>query len=330
MILRRGGGAKELAIRVQNGTVQPAGSAGMLWVNTATPSNHWAMAVTAPAAPATGDLWVRTDAASANVVELLRKNSVRINVLRVMQYDGSSWQAVEAHYYDGTDWTQLSNAFNPATDITYTGTMTLLDDGGEHWRVKFLTSGVLTVTQSVLIDAFLVGGGGGGGLVGESGGGGGAGYTATYANATLTSGVSYVITIGSGGSVKANGGNTSISVLGYSANGGIGATSNTGGAGGSGGGSFRASPGYAGGSDGSNGLGPGGTGQGTTTREFAETTGALYAGGGGGGVSGTGGAGGGGNGDNGGSNGTDNTGGGGGFNHTGGSGIVVIRDQRAA
>lgn len=110
-----------------------------------------------------------------------------------------------------------------------------------------------------------------------------------------------------------------------------------------------------GGSDGSNGKAsannppvatyPLGTGQGTTTREFGEATGKLYAGGGGGGTSysalyggiaGVGGAGGGGNGGQSQSSasvpGTPNTGGGGGGGFessdkgaAGGSGIVCIR-----
>ena len=36
MILNMSGGAKELAVKVVGGTVQPTGVAGMLWCNTAT------------------------------------------------------------------------------------------------------------------------------------------------------------------------------------------------------------------------------------------------------------------------------------------------------
>ena len=109
-----------------------------------------------------------------------------------------------------------------------------------------------------------------------------------------------------------------------------------------------------GGSDGGNGdpqnaanigidhWGSPGKGQGTTTREFGESTGTLYAGGGGAGGNGSaqakGGSGGGGNGawnGNQPSSGAANTGGGGGGMYSnltnvgkGGSGIVVIRNHR--
>ncbi|MEA4928602.1 MAG: hypothetical protein VB104_07995 [Candidatus Limiplasma sp.] len=339
MIVRRGGGAKELALRVQVGTVQPTGSAGMLWVNTATASNHWAAAVAAPASPAAGDLWVQMDAVSANVIELLRKNSTRINVLRVMQYDGSAWQAVEAYYHDGTDWTQISSTFNPDTDIAYTGTKTLLDDGSGHWRVKFLTSGVLTVAQPVLIDAFLVGGGG----ASSSGAGGAGAYTGTYGSITLAPGTSYPITVGAGSTSKSSAGGQT-SAFSHTANGGGAHADYQGGAGGSGGGGYgngTVNGGNAG-YDGSagqttNGNYPGGAGQGTTTREFAEASGALYASGGPGmyyidTANNAGAAAPGGSAVN--QAGAANTGNGAGGNNggnlAGGSGIVVIRDQRAA
>ena len=82
-----------------------------------------------------------------------------------------------------------------------------------------------------------------------------------------------------------------------------------------------------------------GIGQGTTTREFGESTGDLYSGGGSGAERGNtttiiaGGSGGGGTGGNGGA-GTANTGGGGGGSTAqsgggaGGSGIVIIRNHR--
>ena len=117
-----------------------------------------------------------------------------------------------------------------------------------------------------------------------------------------------------------------------------------GGNGGSGGGGMD---GGNGGSNGSNGgssyLYGGGTGQGTTTREFGESEGTLYSGGGGGGINGGfGGPGGGGNGAsvihfdnqtiyNAGTAGQAGTGGGGGGGNNGGgeqpggSGIAIIR-----
>ena len=243
--------------------------------------------------------------------------------------------------------------------------------------VELLTSGVLKVAKDTYIDAFLVGGGGSGG-VGKftneynvsiiGGGGAGGGRTRTITKALLTAGVEYLIVIGTGGA-SVTGDNTDIRVIpgnkggetsafGYTAEGGDGG-GNGGGGGGSGGGgqgivSTDATNKVAGGTGGSDGAdggagsSPGGTGQGTTTREFGETTGKLYAGGGGGGAgeqhftyyeAGAGGEGGGGAGGKNavGTAGVENTGGGGGGssaggnNHAirvsgaGGSGIVCIR-----
>lgn len=234
---------------------------------------------------------------------------------------------------------------------TYTGSSTLIDDGNYRWRIRFLTSGTLTFSSlgnGSSIDAFCVGGGAGG--AGYKGGGGGSGYTTTtFDIVTFTTGVSYTVTVGAGGALSSGGGTTSIkngNTIISSANGGS-TGDYAGGNGGSGGGgagyendSEKEKPGV-GGSNGSNG-GRGnygyGTGQGTTTREFGETSGTLYAGGGGGGSTyGTylqpaaGGEGGGGKGagSDGTQNGTVNTGGGGGGRDgAGGSGIVIIRNHR--
>lgn len=273
------------------------------------------------------------------------------------------------------------------------GTYQVIDDGDKNWRIKFLSSGTFTPLKTMTIDVFCVGGGGSGGLsMGGSadgylvaGTGGGGGYTKTSKSIVLTAGTSYPIVIGAGGigptatndsssADGTNGGETS--GFGVSALGGYGgkkrgaATSATryrGGNGGSGGGGCDKSRGYDGGSDGSDGLcgtyDTKGRGQGTTTREFGESTGDLYAGGGGAGASpvsaipGAGGFGGGGSGcalgtnlsttsPNPSINGAENTGGGGGGNHitqvlagiswdylsagNGGSGIVIIRKHKEA
>ena len=239
-----------------------------------------------------------------------------------------------------------------------TSKVQLIKDGSGNWRIKFLESGTLKTSypEKNSIDVFVVGGGGGGGSEGgttNGGCGGGGGYTKTQKNIRLDNKTgNYSITIGNGGAASSNGGTTSAFT--YSISGGNGsATLKAGGTGGSGGGglSGNRNAGGAGGSDGGSGSGGtcgaycsyGGSGQGTTTREFGETTGELYAGGGGGGggVSGSGGSGGGGSGGNWnngvGSSGTANTGGGGGGagsvnqygGASGGSGVVVIRDVRS-
>lgn len=264
-------------------------------------------------------------------------------------------------------------AYNTIPEFTYDGgTYEIVDDNDNiitsstgNWKIRFLTSGTLKFTNLNGaydgIDVFLVGGGGGGGATTTDsrhcGGAGGGGYTKTIKNVTVSLNGIYNIVIGSGGS-GSNFGSSSgtgesggiTSAFADNVNGGFGGANyhGTGGNGGSGGGGGGySSPGGSGGTNGSNGEeggsnGLGGTGQGTTTKEFGESTGKLYAGGGGGGGSpaGTGGNGGGGNGAINGSNkpenGVTNTGGGGGAagayakvaGGNGGSGIVVIRNKR--
>lgn len=233
----------------------------------------------------------------------------------------------------------------------YTGSYTTADDGNNNWRIKFLTSGTLTFSKlqgaGSGIDIFCVGGGGGGDASGGCGG-----RTTTVKAKTVTAGTSYTVTVGAGGAAGASGGTSSFGSLASAAGGG--GPGGTGGSGGGGSGLYISSSnkrnGGNGGSDGANGVtGYGtsgftnGTGQGTTTREFGESSGTLYAGGGGGAgdydcTSGSGGAGGGGAGGDlwdaaprAGSAGTTNLGGGGGGGSSGGkggSGIVIIRNKR--
>ena len=233
-------------------------------------------------------------------------------------------------------------------DFTYSGEFQVIDDTddeGAKWRIKFLSSGNFVPLSDMEIDAFYVGGGGG--FYYFAGGGGG--YTKTEKSLVLIANTEYPIVIGAGGvSVTAsfsvtgnNGGDTSgFNVIAKGGKFGTKVSASYGGGdGGSGGGGWVQNMGRDGGSDGSNAPGQSnlaGVGQGTTTREFGESTGDLYAGGGGGRGTeeiGLGGAGGGGNG---GENGTPNTGGGSGgclsinssSNPIGGSGIIIIRNHR--
>jgi len=230
-------------------------------------------------------------------------------------------------------------------DITYTGTCEVIDDGNGVWRIRFLTSGTMTTKENLVVDLFLVGGGSGSA---SSGAGGSGGYTKTYLTKEFDIG-SYEVRVGAGGAVGASGG---ISYFGdsatYFANGG------TLTAGGSGGGAASSCPsrcnggGKAAGSGASDGNSTSyATGQGSTTREFGETNGTMYSGGGGGkscrvsagtvcweynssgycrneesysGCSGAAGSGGTPSGA------TANTGGGGHQGSAGGSGIVIIRN----
>ena len=156
-------------------------------------------------------------------------------------------------------------------DFTYTGDCEVIDDSddvsGVQWRIKFLTSGILTTNTDWIVDIFLVGGGSNGtdgvatdsGVVSYSGigGDGGAGGSCTTVKSlTITSHINNNIIIGNS--------NGTSSALGQSA------TTGGGGAGGSGGsGQFNDYIAAAPGNDGYS--------------EFGEAGNTLYAGGGGGG-----------------------------------------------
>lgn len=183
----------------------------------------------------------------------------------------------------------------------YTGNHTLLKDNAElgNWRIKFLSSGVLTwLNEDTQIDVFLVGGGAPGSYKanystrGDFMGGAG-GYTKTVKNQNIEKSQRINVKIGAGGvqpdntNTVVSGGTSSFDQLSVD-----GATLYNGGSGG-GAGSWDYSKAGNGGSDGSNGGNgyykgstvKGGSGQGTTTREFGEPGGDLYSGGGGGGNS---------------------------------------------
>ena len=184
--------------------------------------------------------------------------------------------------------------------FTYTGDYNVREDG----VVELLTSGTLVFLNPAVIDVFCVGGGGAGRFSLYSSnrgyGGGGGGYTNTLKKINVSN--SYQITIGDGATpsnstgLGPRGGTTSFGDL-ISAEGGHTGSSSgymtDGSAGGSGGGGgVTSNSNYGmGGSDGGNGENGygtsgnqnGGAGQATTTREFGEENGKLYAGGGGGG-----------------------------------------------
>ena len=192
-------------------------------------------------------------------------------------------------------------------DFTYTGEYLLIDDNDGNWRIKFLTSGTFIPLTDMTIDVFLVGGGGGRGnhnttsaeWTASKPGCGGGGYTTTSKLIVLTPNTEYPIVIGEGGVTSENntkqtdGGNSTAfnqEALGgkyakYLKDGGY--HRFYGGNGGSGG----APDSKSGGIDGANAETQtstnrqysyyDGIGQGTTTREFGESDGTLYASGGG-------------------------------------------------
>ena len=219
----------------------------------------------------------------------------------------------------------ISSATVLGKDFTWSGsdgTCLVIDDGGGNWRIKFLSSGVFTPLKDMTIDVFLAGAGGGGSLAGAGGG-----YTKTSRLITLLANTEYPITIGAGGTagsltaIGGTGGNTSAFEI--TANGGKGGAHFLAGGHGGNGGSGGGNSGGTGGTDGSDGerssssSGSAGKGQGTTTREFEENTGALYSSGGDGIKDGA-------------EAGADNTGDGGDYIKAGGSGIVIIRKHKEA
>lgn len=196
-------------------------------------------------------------------------------------------------------------------DFTYTGDYTEREDS----VVELKSSGSFTLNKDTIVDIFCVGGGGKGGdstVEYRGGGGGGGGYTKTIRSLSLKAHTPYSVVIGAGSTQSSpvpsseplvHGGTTKFETF-IEAIGGVSAVSSgwkgnvNGAAGGSGGGAgvyseYSQSTGGQGGSDGSNGEAGksfstgeqaiGGVGQGTTTREFGEPNGKLYAGGGGGG-----------------------------------------------
>lgn len=254
---------------------------------------------------------------------------------------------------------RVAMAYRLTPEFTYTGNYKVVQDNDSeisdfanwkgNWKIRFLTSGKVTVTNmhawNGKIDVFLVGGGASGGRGGFPGnqGGGGSGYTKTYKGITIVQGQSYPIVIGAGGSSATTDGAGNVggttSAFGQSANGGSPGGGNSSGGPGGNGGSGGSVGANTGGSDGSNGTGgTPGKGQGTTTREFGESKGKLYAAGGAGTsdsyVPGAPGGGGTGGPNYEGGDGEENTGSGGGASSSGknsgagGSGIIIIRNAR--
>lgn len=236
---------------------------------------------------------------------------------------------------------RVAMVYRLTPEFTYIGKYKVVQDNDSeisdfanwkgNWKIRFLTSGKFTVTNmhgwNGKIDVFLVGAGAGGGK--DQGGGGGAGYTKVFKNMSVSVGHGYTITIGAGGPSETTGGATS--AFSNTANGGTPGESyngsnrkRRGGNGGSGGAYGGDDGAGTPGTDGNNGSGDyGGTGQGSTTREFGEPGGKLYSAGGIGGTYQQG--------SDSVSNNTGDGGQGGMASKTGGkgaSGIVIIRNAR--
>ena len=199
---------------------------------------------------------------------------------------------------------RIAMVYRVTPEFTYTGNYKVVQDNDSqisdfanwkgNWKIRFLTSGTFTVKNMYgwdgKIDAFLLGAGASGSSrpssTGAYGAGGGSGRTKTIKKIKLTANEPYPIEIGSGGApvegdpaLGKQGGSTN--AFGETAKGGDNLTSagshTVGGNGGSGGAGRGGEPG----ADGSDGTGTDpGKGQGTTTKEFGEPDGKLYANGG--------------------------------------------------
>jgi hypothetical protein len=302
----------------------------------------------------------------------LWSNTAAITSIRLIQEIGTAFLAGSTFSLYGIAALGTTPAIAPKADGG-----NIIDYDGTYWIHTFLTSGTFTPQVGLTCDYLVIAGGGSGGKglttntvpTGDKTGGGGAGGYISSLTASggggaalspivVTSGTSYGITVGAGGS------NTS-GVLGTGSNSTFSTVTASGG--GQGGNSQAGATSYSNGQPGGSGGGAAGYsgtrsgGTGTTNQGYAGGTGSSNEidyrshGGGGGagavggngntsspGVDGAGGAGlsnsitgsavtrgVGGNGGNGGASGTANTGNGGGGNTgtpgAGGSGIVIIR-----
>lgn len=305
------GGNNQVLINVVGGLTQPENPKyGTIWIRTSTPINVWEVFPVTPVwdsgeghvyiqnVPATDD-----NIPNFTALDYLRKpyGAIWLRLSGAMQRVNGAWVRQDAWVWRDNVWTQFSATRN-TPEFTYTGDYAIVDDSDKaisdfatwtgNWKIRFLTSGTLTFTNlngaGNGIDVFLVGGGGGsGGIIGwYPQGGGGSGYTKTVKNITLAPNTAYAVAVGAGGKAGSTGGASKFGSV-ATANGGSGTSNTNGGNGGSGGVAGGANGGTAPGIDGSDGKsganGTGGKGQGTTTREFGETSGTLYAGGGNGG-----------------------------------------------
>ena len=303
------GGNNQVLINVVGGLTQPENPKyGTIWIRTSTPINVWEVFPVTPVWDAgEGHVYIQnvpaTDGNPPNFTALdySRKpyGAIWLRLSGAMQRVNGAWVRQDAWVWRDNVWTQFSATRN-TPEFTYTGDYAIVDDSDKaisdfatwtgNWKIRFLTSGTLTFTNlngaGNGIDVFLVGGGGGGGSSGTYGGGGGGGYTKTIKAVAVHANTTYTIVVGAGGEKESPGGESSI--FGASASGGkpgagYGSNDGKGGDGGSGGGAYGSNGARYGGTDGSDGEGPDnsrGKGQGSTTREFGESSGRLYSGGG--------------------------------------------------
>jgi len=125
-----------------------------------------------------------------------------------------------AHYLDESGYERLMTSYSCANTTVgsepykfkYTGNCQIVDDGDDNWRIRFLTSGDLTFSDTRDVNVFMVGAGGSGycdvmGSYDTWGCGNGGGGNHTVMNYSIVADTKYTITIGqpNGGSTTAFG-----------------------------------------------------------------------------------------------------------------------------
>jgi hypothetical protein len=179
-----------------------------------------------------------------------------------------------------------TTAQRPGTPLTGHVRFNTTTGLGEYYNGSTWLSFASTSANLFSVDYLVIAGGGGGGTGGRSGGGGAGGYRTNLAGSTsgnntspevalsLSTGVSYALTIGSGGPVGTIGGTSTFNTISSTGGGFGGGSTLNGGNGGSGGGGGNHIPGNT--TTGGTGVSNQGTAGGTGVKGY------MYAGGGGG------------------------------------------------
>jgi hypothetical protein len=267
---------------------------------------------TAPTSPATGDIWIDSDDEVPGITSSLNYRWRKIATGGETSLSGNDTSGLPLAYNPGYEQVYLNGVllyrgsdYIATTGNTITGLTALVANDtievlsfvtapiGDTYTqaaarglfvskaptvVQFTTTGTTswTVPAGVgLVDVLVVAGGGGGGY--DVGGGGGAGGLIYKENHVVTPGASVTVTVGAGGAMTNNGGNSVFGSLtaiggGYGGNypNGIGASGGSGG-----GGCGYSAPGYA-------GSGTAGQGYSGGPQNFGASTTQLTGSGGGG------------------------------------------------
>ena len=163
---------------------------------------------------------IDNDNAARDIVTMTSQNESSYNGCRGLYCgeDGCEYKTSTGDCFEKTESDESTdneeendNVDTPNTskpEFTYTGNSELIEEENGNWKIKFLSSGDLTVNQDISVEVFLVGAGGAG-VCGTMSNydtntcpGGGGGYHEVF-DTSISSGTTYTITVG-----QANGGKT--------------------------------------------------------------------------------------------------------------------------